>query len=309
VDYEKKIRVYPVSGDFRRLDHFLTGVLGEYSRSDLKRMIADNRVRINGETETRCSRSLKKDDRVSVILYPEKPREISSTTPFCRLYEDAYLLVINKPSGISVHPGAAREERETVLDRLLLEYPHLKRKGADGRPGIVHRLDRGTSGVLILAKREEVVPSLQSSFKQREIHKEYIAIVKGRLRFLHGKIENYLTRDHRDRTRFRVGRGGESRARYALTRYRKIMSRDSVSLVRIFPLTGRTHQIRVHMKHIGHPVLGDEKYGERTARFSRMALHAYTIEFTHPIYGHKLNITARIPGEFLQYMRELSNPV
>jgi len=296
-------RIFKAEYSAHRLDLFLRDSLESLSRSRIEKYIRGGHVLVNGIRCLKKNVPLEKDSIVELLI-PELEDEYDlNSFPFNRLFEDEHILIINKPEGIAVHPASGINE-PTISDYFRNNYPDLKSIGSPERPGIVHRLDKGTSGVMILAKSDTAFIRLQSLFKKREIKKKYCAILEGRLRFMNGTVEVPLRRNPRDRRKYSADQSGDSEgSREALTRYSLRFQFKNSSYVNISPQTGRTHQIRVHMAYLGNPVLGDELYGRKNT-FQRLALHAYSIEFVHPadksktVYAH-----AEIPPSFINYFR------
>lgn len=297
-------RIIHADKAFKRLDHFLKEYLTDISRSEIERFIKNRCIKVNNETVLQKSYKIKKNDSIEILI-PEKvqKKDIQPGLVFEKLYEDEYLLIINKPVNISVHPGAG-ERKETILDNFMFQYPEIERISVNDRPGIVHRLDKGTSGVLILAKSEQSMIRLQKQFKRREIKKEYSALVSSRMRFKNGSVDLPLLRSRKDRRRFiAIEDKGIEEAREALTYYTVKYQFENSAFLKVFPHTGRTHQIRVHLSHLGNPVLGDELYGKRVS-FPRLALHASSITFTHPFHKQVITSESPIPPEFREYMKK-----
>ena len=287
---------------WERLDHFLAASLQDVSRSRLEKLIKNGRVTVNGVVETKKSSEVIPGDLVAVE--PETVAEAAyhPSQRLAKLFEDEWLLVIDKPAGLTVHPGAG-EKRETVLDIFRHEYPQVGAMADSERPGIVHRLDKDTSGVLILAKSEEAVRRMQALFQEREMRKTYLALVAGRMRFRNGTIDRPLARSQRHRARFEVVGEDRNDRRDAVTEFSVIREFEKFTFVRLMPLTGRTHQLRVHLAHFGCPVLGDILYGRSRGKdFPRLALHAFRIEFDHPFTGAHVTVTSPLPKDLRQYM-------
>ena len=302
---------------YARVDHFLTESLGGISRSRIAQFIAENRVKLNDRPVSKKNLPIREGDAVEVEWREEEPKTLpyQPSVQLKKLYEDEYLLIIDKPSGISVHPGSG-ERGETILDLFRFHYPQIEAIKDTERPGIVHRLDKDTSGVLLLAKDTVSMRRLQKQFKRREVKKTYLALVQGRLRYRNGTIDAPLARSPRQRTRFQVvspGRGfkgsedpgAREKVREAVTEFSVIRQYDDFSFVRLFPLTGRTHQVRVHLCYYGNPVLGDRIYG-RAQSFKRLALHAYSLEFRHPWTGNVMVSTSVFPEVFRNFLRSAS---
>ena len=300
----KKKITFKVKDRYPRIDHFLTAVLDTLSRSQVEKLIRNGKVRLNNEVLLRKNREVFPDDRVSVEIDTPEATVYVPSRSLVKLFEDEWLLVIDKPAGLVVHPGAG-EKQETVLDIFRYHYPQVEAMSDPERPGIVHRLDKDTSGVLILAKTEEALQAMQELFQAREMQKTYLALVKGRMRFRNGTIDLPLARSLKNRARFEVPREERADQREAVTDFSVIRFFDDFTHVRLMPHTGRTHQLRVHLSHFGNPVLGDILYGNRRdPGFPRLALHAFRIEFTHPFTGDPLRITSPLPADLRRFIVE-----
>jgi 23S rRNA pseudouridine1911/1915/1917 synthase len=246
-----------------------------------------------------------------VILPPPEPPGIEpEPIPLDLLYEDRDLLVVNKPSGLVVHPGAGRR-RGTLVNALLHHCAGLSAVGGVERPGIVHRLDRETSGCLVVAKTDLAHQHLSRQFEARQVKKTYLAVVHGPVRATEGRITLPVGRDQRERKRMgvRTRKGRETE-----TIFRVLRSSPECSLVEVMPTTGRTHQIRVHLAAMGHPVVGDKLYGgrrERTSRWKtgRHLLHAWKLAFTHPRTGEVMDCMAPLPSEFIRTLEQAGIPL
>jgi 23S rRNA pseudouridine1911/1915/1917 synthase len=293
----KSVRTYT------RVDHFLNESLPGISRSKIEKLIKENRVKLNGTIISRKSKEIVPGDRVEVAFIEPEKIEYVPSREFKKLFEDDHLLIIDKPSGISVHPGAGEKE-ETLLDMLFYYYPQIKEITGSDRPGIVHRLDKGTSGVLILAKDGTTMKKLQKQFKRREVKKTYLALVSGRMRQRSGTMDAPIKRSHRDWRKFIAVPDRESeKVREAITDYFVIREFPGFSFVRLSPHSGRTHQLRVHLTAQGCPVLGDTLYGRRE-NFERLALHAYSIEFRHPLTGNLITADSLLPRIFRDFLKK-----
>ncbi len=300
-----KERVFlPPELDGNRLDRCLAALFPQWSRSRIEKIISNGKVWLNGEIETRKSRPLHAGDRVELEAPPESVDVPVSTASLQLLYRDDSILIVDKPVGLAVHPGAG-ERTETILDIFLREYPEAAAMSADSdRPGIVHRLDRDTSGVLVLARQRRSLRRMMRQFNERQVHKSYLGIVFGIPRIPAGEIDLPLVRSRRDRRRITVARReNETGVRQAVTRYELLLRLDDCALLRLEPLTGRTHQLRVHMRHAGTPILGDNWYGRGGPDFPRLALHAHDIRFSHPESGLPLHAFSPMPAEFLAFIR------
>jgi 23S rRNA pseudouridine1911/1915/1917 synthase len=278
-----------------RLDRFLAKRLPEYSRSRLQRLIHTGFVRVNGAT-TRPRQIVQAGDKIDLIEPPlEKIDVRPEPIPLEILFEDDNLIVINKPAGLTVHPGAGQREH-TLVNALLSHCAMLSGIGGKERPGIVHRLDKETSGCLVVAKNDMTHWELSKQFAARTVEKIYLALVAGKLRKPAGVIEENIGRHPVHRQRMRVT---SLRGRTAKTEYRLIRSSDQASLIECRLHSGRTHQIRVHLHHLGHPVVGDRIYAPRFAKnLPRQMLHAWKLGFRHPRTGEWKHFEAPLPADF-----------
>ncbi len=281
----------------QRLDHYLAALGRWGTRSQVQKLIAGGAVRVDG-IAPKGGMAL----RAGQIIEVDTPAPHglagveAEAIPLDVLYEDAHLLVINKPPGLVVHP-APGNWRGTLVSALLHHW-HGHRPGLDpSRPGIVHRLDKDTSGVLVIAKDAATLADLGAQFRPREVEKQYVAFVWGRVRSARGEIREPIGRNPVHRTRMAVRRGG----REAVTTFEVVERFEHVTLLRLFPHTGRTHQLRVHLAAIGHPIVGDITYGGRRSRdgisMRRQALHAERITVRHPVTGARLTFTAPPPAD------------
>jgi 23S rRNA pseudouridine1911/1915/1917 synthase len=300
----KKKLTFRVKEYWERIDHYLTAVLQSLSRSRIEKLIKNRQVTLNGAVLLRKSQEIFPGDRIVVEIVSEDETVFTPSRPLQKLFEDEWLLVIDKPSGLPVHPGAG-EKQETVLDIFRFHYPQINSMADQERPGIVHRLDKDTSGVLILAKSQAALEEMQRLFQEREMQKTYLALVKGQMRFRNGTIDLPLGRSTKNRARFEVvGEHREDR-RDAITDFSVIRAFEKFTYVRLMPHTGRTHQLRVHLAHFGNPILGDILYGNRKQLdLPRLALHAYQIEFIHPFTHNSMRVTSPLPADLRQYMME-----
>ena len=287
-----------------RLDAYLARVSG-LSRARIQRLIADGHVLVGGRPQKSHHR-VGASERVQLRIPPATPLGLTpEAIPLDILHEDDDLLVVNKQAGMVVHPGAGRITG-TLVHALLAHCRSLPGIGGVERPGIVHRLDRETSGVLVVAKTEAAHQSLSRQFKGRLVKKRYLALVHGEIRQESGRIEAAIGRREHDRKRMGVRREGGREAR---TAYRVVRRLPGMTVLEVDLETGRTHQIRVHLAHIGHPVVGDQVYGGRRERrraasgllpADRQMLHAWRLGFHHPRTGAWLEVTAPLPEDFLQ---------
>ncbi|MDP9186944.1 MAG: RluA family pseudouridine synthase [Verrucomicrobiota bacterium] len=285
-----------------RLDQFLARELPRFSRSRLQQLIRKEFVTLNGAS-ARPRDLVRTGDRIEVNEPPlEKIDNQPEAIPLDVLYEDEDLIIINKPAGLVVHPGAGHREH-TLVNALLHHFPKLSGIGGKERPGIVHRLDKETSGCLVVARTDEAHRGLSAQFAGRSVEKIYLALVAGKLRKSAGTIEEKIGRHPVHRQRMSIG---SKRGRAAKTEYRVVRSSDQISLVECKLHSGRTHQIRVHLHHLGHPVLGDKVYGAKFAKdFPRQMLHAWKLGFQHPRTGEWKNFEAALPNDFEEAVKSL----
>lgn len=295
----------------QRLDISLTRAVPEHSRTRWKNLISDGHVQINGSTVQKPGIRVAGGDIVeyeipppiSVALEPEN-RAIDI------LFEDSDVLVLNKSAGWVVHPGPGHETG-TLVHALLYHCPDLKGIGGELRPGIVHRLDRDTSGLLVVAKSEQAHRGLVDQFRDHSIRKEYLAIVFGRPEPEKGTIQTLIGRSEKNRQKMSTQ---AEHGRMAITHYEVIAHRDGISLLRVRIETGRTHQIRVHLTHIGCPIVGDSIYGSRKQEsralgVTRQMLHAERISFQHPTTGQDLEFSAPMPADMRAVVSEMIRTV
>jgi len=285
-----------------RLDRFLADELPRFSRSRLQQLIRDRFVTLNGEV-ARPRDLIKAGDRIELVEPPpEKIDNQPEPIPLDILFEDDDLIVINKPAGLVVHPGVGHPEH-TLINALLNHCPTLSGIGGKERPGIVHRLDKETSGCLVVAKNDETHRALSIQFAERTVEKIYLALVTGKPRRSAGVIEEKIGRHRVHRQRMSVT---SERGRAARTQYRVLRSSEQASLVECKLHSGRTHQIRVHLHHLGHPLLGDKIYASKLAKdFPRQMLHAWKLGFRHPQTTEWKNFEAPVPNDFADAIEKL----
>ena len=279
-----------------RIDGYLTKQLeGRFSRQEVKRSIESASVLLN-DKPARPRDLVKEGDRIhGDILSQGISNLVGENIPLDIVYEDDSLYVIHKPVGMVVHPGAGNK-KGTLVNALLGLSAKLSSVGDAERPGIVHRLDKETSGLLLVAKNNQAHRALQEQFASRSLSKTYTALVRGRVEFEEGHLDASMARDTKIRQKMAVSQ--LDTARPAETLYRVLKRFKHTTLLEIKLITGRTHQIRVHMEHLGYPVVGDKLYGSRAdQKCPRMALHASKIEFLHPKTGKIMRFEAPIPAE------------
>jgi 23S rRNA pseudouridine1911/1915/1917 synthase len=306
-DEQIRLRV-PAAVAGSRLDRHLADTLAGHTRSAVRRLILDGRVTVDGVPAAKSGVALEEGMEIVVRLPPPRSdRPLAEAIPLDVVHEDEALLVVNKPAGLVVHPGHGQREG-TLVNALLGRGTQLSPRGAPDRPGIVHRLDRETSGLLIVAKTEASHAALSEAFTRREIRKRYDALVWGRPDPEEGVIEKTIGRSRSNPVKMAIsGRG----SREAVTRYVTRERLTGFTRLTLHPVTGRTHQIRVHLQSIHHPIVGDTRYGGRMwkgvrdpikrkalRQFDRLALHASHLAFEHPAGGRPIELSAPIPEEF-----------
>jgi len=306
--------IVPPEHDGLRLDRALTLLFPDESRSAFARLVENGHVRLDTNEVRKTSHRVTSGQKVEVDFPPPTPTEIvSQDLPLTILYEDADLVVIDKPAGLVVHPAAGHAD-STLVNALLHHVHDLSGVGGELRPGIVHRLDKDTSGVMVIAKNDETHRALTSAWNTEGVKKEYLALVYGAPDPERGTIDAAIGRDSRDRKRMAIVASG----RRAITDYETVKRLRYVSLVRCRLRTGRTHQIRVHMKKIGHPIVGDPVYSgpqwrgipdkkvqKVLASVSRQMLHAERITFVHPRNGQSVSFSAPPPVDFSRVLEGL----
>ena len=308
----------PAKKNRERIDTFLTRELPRFSRSQIQAMVRGGLVQVNGKS-VKSNYSIRPEERVTVTLPKPKSHDlVSEDIPLNIIFEDEYLMIINKPPGMVVHPAHGHRSG-TLVNALLHHCERLSRVNEASRPGIVHRIDKDTSGLLLAVKDDYTHRMLARQFSEKSVDRLYRAIVWRSWKKQTGTVETLLNRSIRDRKLFTVANAGKR----AVTHYQVDETFDFLSLVSLRLETGRTHQIRVHMSYIGHPVLGDQTYGgrsqpmgglnhERTAfarhllsLMPRQALHAQTLGFIHPVTKEKLSFTSELPEDMQKVLSEL----
>jgi 23S rRNA pseudouridine1911/1915/1917 synthase len=292
--------VVPKEANRVRLDRFVADQLPRFSRSRIQQLIRDGFVTRN-QSAPRPRDLVHTGDTIELTEPPpDKIDTEPEDIPLEILFGDRDLLVINKPAGLVVHPGAGHR-KHTLVNALLHHCSNLSGIGGAERPGIVHRLDKDTSGCLVAAKNDETHRALSIQFAERSVEKIYLVLVAGKMRRVAGVIEERIGRHRVDRQRMSVQ---SERGRSARTDYRVLRASEQGSLVECQLHSGRTHQIRVHLHHLGHPVLGDKIYG-RKSHFSRQMLHAWKLGFRHPRTGEWKNFEAPLPNDFEEAMKAI----
>lgn len=314
-DAERRAFTVPPDGAGTRLDRFLQARARDLSRTRLQALIAAGRVTVGGRVR-KASHRLRAGDAVAVEVPPPAPLDlVPEAIPLDIVYEDDAVLVVNKPAGLVVHPGAGHATGTLVHALLAHCGPALSGVGGVRRPGIVHRLDRGTSGLLAVAKSDRAHLGLARQLKARSVERRYLALVYGAVPRAEGIVEAAIGRHPRDRLRMAVRPPGAGRA--ALTRYRVLERFDApvpLTFLAVELGTGRTHQIRVHLAHLGFPIVGDRVYRRRggpggppeflarVLALGDLALHAAVLGFTHPETGARLTFEAPLPPAFAELL-------
>jgi 23S rRNA pseudouridine1911/1915/1917 synthase len=284
-----------------RLDKYVCQQLPELSRARVQKLIADGRITVNGQP-ARPGLRLSIGDRLKIAIPPAPPEQLlPEAVPLNIIYEDEDLLVVNKPAGLTVHP-APGHPGHTLVNALLAHLPHLADTGDWLRPGIVHRLDKDTSGLMLVAKNSEAQANLIGQFKSHSVTKAYMVLVKGRLTPENGIIEAAIGRDPRHRQKMAIVEGG----REATTEYQVIKYIGGYTLLEVRPQTGRTHQIRVHLGAIGFPVVGDKIYGVKSPFLSRQFLHACRLGFRLPSTGEYIEFKSELPPDLEQALEDIA---
>ena len=293
-----------------RLDRFLVEKLPEFTRSRLQNLIRGGFVQVNGKM-VKPKYTIQEADQIIVEIPPPEPSEVAAEEiPLDVLFEDEHLIVINKSAGMVVHPGAG-VSRGTLVNALLAHCKgELSGIGGIERPGIVHRLDKDTSGCLVAAKSDSAHRALSEAFSTRQIRKEYVCVVTGRLSQLSGQIENFIGRNPGNRQKMAIV--DERHGRLGKTDFEVFATGNDFTVVRCRIHTGRTHQIRVHMAYsLGHAILGDPIYGKGTLSrddASRLMLHAWKLGIRHPETGEEFNFEAPLPPEFSGALGDAAQP-
>jgi 23S rRNA pseudouridine1911/1915/1917 synthase len=321
--------IVPEEANGQRLDLFLAQQLGEVSRSRVQLLLEQGGVLIEGK-QAKASRKVRSGESISILGDPQPPplHAMAEAIPLQIVYEDGDLAVVNKPAGMMVHAGSGATEdarnRGTLVNALLHHLRELSSTGGPLRPGIVHRLDKQTSGLIVVAKNDAAHSRLASMFSRRQVRKLYLALVRGELAEDRGTVNAAISRDAVRRTRMTTRReGGRSAVSHWEVLRRIRGPYGSFTLVSVRIETGRTHQIRVHMASLGHPVVGDTLYGASTAlvplegakhghvsRLPRLVLprnflHAAELEFAHPRTGERLSLVSNLPADLRDFMAQL----
>ncbi len=296
----KKLKLTAVEAD-ERLDKYIARKRPELSRSHIQKLIAEGNIKVNGQVIKPSYRTVIGDE-LDITVPPEtagslKPEDI----PIDIIYEDNDLILVNKPAGMTTHPAPGHPDH-TLINAILSHFPNLPQVADRLRPGIVHRLDKDTSGLLLIAKNRQALAGLSQQFKDRLVEKVYLVLVKGSLKPESGAIEAPIGRDPADRKKMAIVSSG----REARTEYKVIKYLNGYTLLEVILKTGRTHQIRVHLAAIGFPVVGDSTYGIKSSHLKRQFVHAHKLKFKSPSSGEYLEFTAELPDDLNQALDSLA---
>jgi 23S rRNA pseudouridine1911/1915/1917 synthase len=298
----------------RRLDLWLAAQLPDLSRTRVKALVDGGRVSVNGAARKAAHR-LKAGERVEVVVPPPAPEVLAAEAiPLTIIFEDAHVLVVDKPAGMVTHPGAGRSTG-TLAAAALAHAPEIAGVGGPRRPGIVHRLDKGTSGLIVLAKTRQAYDALTAQLQQRTMSRRYLCLAHGVIALHDGMIDKPIARDPRSRVRMAVARAGTGKR--AVTRFRALERFGGHTYLECRLETGRTHQIRVHLASLGHPLVGDVTYGDKRARqdptlppdlvegLGGVALHAAGLSFVHPATGETVELSCPLPNRIVRLLSHL----
>jgi 23S rRNA pseudouridine1911/1915/1917 synthase len=302
---ERRLRVAPTA-EGARLDRWLAGAIPELSRARIQELIEAGRVRVDGAVRKPAHR-LRGGEAVSLEVPPPPPETLEpEPIALAIVHEDEHILVVDKPAGMVVHPGAGHASG-TLAAAVLAHAPSTAGVGGPRRPGVVHRLDKGTSGLLVLAKNSGAYDSLTGQLATRKVRRRYLAVVHGRVGLDAGVIDVAIGRDPHNRQRMAIRPA--SRGKRAVSRYRVLERFARFTHLEVRLETGRTHQIRVHMASLGHPVVGDLTYGRARGRlsipFDGLALHAAELGFLHPFTQERMEFSSPLPGRIARLLSHL----
>ena len=292
---------FVVESNGERLDMFLARRGPSLTRSQVQRLVEEGCVLLNGDIP-KAGHRVHPGDRVYLEMPAPRPVDlVPEPIPLMVVYQDEEIIVIDKPAGLTVHPAPGHPSG-TLVNALLALCPDLKGIGGELRPGIVHRLDKDTSGLMVVAKSSQALTNMATQLKEREVRKKYLALAGGRVEPPGGVIEDPIGRDPHNRKRMAVVQGGrDARTRYEVLRYY-----DDCSFVEVYPETGRTHQIRVHFASMGHPLFGDALYGKGSPLLGRQFLHAHCLGFRHPSSNEYVEFSAPLPGDLSAVLEALA---
>ena len=299
------MKYFEVEEDNKRIDAYLSEKLEDTSRVTIQRLISEEKILVNGK-KTKASYKVQEGDKIQIK--EEKPVEVSikaQNIPLEIIYEDNDIIVVNKPKGMVVHPANGNPDGTLVNAIMAICKDTLSGIGGEIRPGIVHRLDKDTSGIIIVAKNDKAHINLSQQIKDHKVKKTYIALVRGIVKENEATINMPIGRSEKDRKKMAVTKKGKE----AITHFKVIQRYDNYTLLQVNIETGRTHQIRVHLSQIGYPIVGDEVYsnGKNEWNIKGQCLHAKSLEFIHPGTGTKMYLEAKIPEYFEEILKSLEN--
>ena len=298
------IKKFTVETGGERLDSYLASV-SDCTRSHVKKIIDEGEVLVNGKV-AKGKTVVKEGDVIEFCVPEPKPLDVRPVNiPIDLVYQDGDLAVINKPQGLTVHAGSGTDEN-TLVNALLYALDSLSGINGVIRPGIVHRIDKDTSGLLVVAKNDNAHVSLASQIENKTCKRVYLALLHGNLKNDSGRIDNYIDRSQKDRTAFTVSKG--QKGKRAITDYKVVKRYQGYTLCEFSLQTGRTHQIRVHSKHMGCPVVGDKVYGPKKCPFdlNGQLLHAFKLTFSHPSTGEQMTFSCDLPDYFTKVINALT---
>ena len=300
----KEIIVDEINAE-KRIDAYIPSVDKDYSRTAIQRMIEEENITVNNK-KVKASYKVEKGDRI--LIEEKEPKEtglIAEDIPLDVIYEDKDIIVINKPKGMVVHPANGNPNGTLVNAVMNICKDSLSGIGGEVRPGIVHRLDKDTSGIIIVAKNDKAHINLSEQIKNHEVKKTYIALVRGVIKENEATINMPIGRSTKDRKKMDVTEKGKN----AITHFKVLARSDKYTLLMVNIETGRTHQIRVHLSHIGYPIIGDEVYsnGKNEWNIQGQCLHAWKLKFVHPITGNEMELKADLPEYFKNMIRQIWN--
>ena len=297
------MKYFEVEEDNKRIDAYLSEKLEDTSRVTVQRLISEGKILVNGK-KTKASYKVQEGDKIQVE--EEKPVEVSikaQNIPLEIIYEDNDIIVVNKPKGMVVHPANGNPDGTLVNAIMAICKDSLSGIGGEIRPGIVHRLDKDTSGIIIVAKNDKTYINLSEQIKDHKVKKTYIALVRGIVKENEATINMPIGRSEKDRKKMAVTKKGKE----AITHFKVLQRYDNYTLLQVNIETGRTHQIRVHLSQIGYPIVGDEVYsnGKNEWNVKGQCLHAKSLEFIHPGTGTKMYLEAKMPEYFEEILKSL----
>ena len=297
------MRCFEITEDGKRIDAYLSEKLEDMSRVAVQRLVTNGKVLVNGK-KVKSSYKVQKKDKIEVE--EEVPVEVSlkaQNIPLEVIHEDEDIIVINKPKGMVVHPANGNPDGTLVNAVMAICKDSLSGIGGEIRPGIVHRLDKDTSGIIIVAKNDKAHINLSEQIKEHKVKKTYIALVRGIVKENEATINMPIGRSEKDRKKMAVTKKGKE----AITHFKVLERYDKYTLLQVNIETGRTHQIRVHLSQIGYPIVGDEVYsnGKNEWNIKGQCLHAKSLEFTHPVTGKQMYLEAKLPAYFQNILKDL----